>query len=426
LVTSSLRGGLVGGLVNGSGRRFISQTRSLHRDYYKILGVAANAPQKDIKKAYYQLAKKFHPDVNKDNPEAAKKFQEVSEAYEVLSDDRKRAQYDSTGRGRSDPFQQEQQRHQRSRSGSDPFGGGQWEYKSNVDPEELFRQIFGEFAKGFGGGQRGGYSPFEDFSQFGFGQRGVQSQVSISVQDSARGVNKSVDFLAASGSPFDRSPPRVEKRQVSVAIPAGIQDGQTLRVSVGGNQEIFLTVRVEESDYFTREGPNVHTNATISLSQAILGGIIRIQGLYEDLNIRIPPGTSSHSILTLSDRGFKRLDAFRGQGDHYVHLKIKIPVHLSEDQKEILREYARTEKGTPGTINGVDQGQTTSTFKRKKREEEAAAAAGQAAAKQEAQGDDRSSSSSSSTEESQSEKEKPEEKEEQVGFLTQLKRKIFG
>ena len=98
--------------------------------------------------------------------------------------------------------------------------------------------------------------------------------VNVSFQESAKGVNKTVEFIEASGSLRN---PRVEKRQVSVPIPAGIEDGQTLRMSVGGNQEIFVTVRVEQSNYFTREGADVHTNATISLSQAILGGIIRIQ-----------------------------------------------------------------------------------------------------------------------------------------------------
>merc|ERR1711973_529196 len=103
--------------------------------------------------------------------------------------------------------------------------------------------------------------------------------------------------------------PTMTKRRLTVPIPAGISDGQTLRLSLG-NQEVFVTVRVEESEYFTREGYNVHTNANISISQAILGGIIRIQGLYEDLNIRIPAGTDSHTELTLSGRGLKHMEAY--------------------------------------------------------------------------------------------------------------------
>ena len=312
-------------------------------------------------------------------------MQEVSEAYEVLSDDQKRSQYDGTTR--RNPFEQQQHR--------DPFQGfsqrSSWQYKSNVDPEDLFRQIFGEFAKGFNQQRRtGGFSPFEDFSPFGFGANS-QTTVSVSVQEAAKGVNKSVEVIQTSG---DFRNPRVEKRRVSVPIPPGIEDGQTLRMSIGGNQEIFVTVRVENSGYFRREGVDVHTDATISLSQAILGGIIRIQGLYEDLNVRIPPGTSSHSVLTLSDRGFKRLDSYRGSGDHFVHLKIKIPVNLTEEQRSILTDYALTETDTPGTVTGLDKKGYSRTKRETKREE---------------------------TQETE-----PKEPVEEEGFLSKLKRKIFG
>ena len=184
----------------------------------------------------------------------------------------------------------------------------------------------------------------------------------------------------------------MEKRRVSVPIPGGIDDGQTLRLSLGGNQEIFVTVRVEDSDYFRREGPHVHTEADISLSQAVLGGVIRIEGLYEDLNVRVPHGTSSHSILTLSERGFKRPDSHSLFGDHYVHLKVKIPRRLSVEQRELIEEFAHLESDTPGTINGVDK-----SAGYKKRSEKSA--------------------------------EKDVEEEEEVkneGFLSRIKKKIFG
>ena len=142
-----------------------------------------------------------------------------------------------------------------------------------------------------------------------------------------------------------------------VPIPAGVADGLTLRLSLGGGQEVFITVRVADSDYFRREGQDVHSTAFISLSQALLGGVIRVAGLHGDLNLRIPQGTSSHTEMTLSGRGIKHMDmdSYNLHGDHIFTIHIKMPVNITEEQKEILREFAHLEKDTPGTITGVDK-----------------------------------------------------------------------
>jgi len=332
------------------------------KDYYSILGVAKNANQKDIKKAYYQLAKKYHPDTNKDDPHAEKKFQDVSEAYEVLSDDSKRSQFDAFGSGSSSGGG--------GPGGQNPFGGGfnprgqggfrrgqaggrqggvRWEYQSNVNPEELFRQIFGEFNRARGGNMRGFMNPFDDiFQNFQF-RGGIEANCNISFMEAAKGVNKTIEVLEV-----DQRGQR-RRREVMVPIPAGVADGQTLRLSLGGGQEVFITVRVAESDYFRREGQDVHTTAFISLSQALLGGVIRVAGLHGDLNLRIPQGTSSHTEMTLSGRGIKHMDSYNLHGDHIVTIHVKMPVNMTEEQKEILREFAHLEKDTPGTITGVDK-----------------------------------------------------------------------
>jgi len=335
--------------------RSISRSSTFLKDYYKILGVPQNSNGKDIKKAYYQLAKKFHPDTNKGDPTAETKFQEVSEAYEVLSDDTRRADFDafSSSGGSSDQFssQHRQQRQAHSNRGRAP-GGVQWEYKSNVDPEELFKTIFGEFTRrgGAGGGPRGFQNPFDDiFSNFNF-QGGVQAECHVSFIEAAKGASKEIEVLEADN--FGRL---VGKRKLGVPVPAGISDGQTLRMSLGQRREVFVTVRVEESDYFRREGNNIHTTANISISQALLGGIIRLKGLYEDLNLRIPAGTSSHAEMTLTGRGIKNMERYNSYGDHIVHIIIKLPVTLTEEQKDLIREYAYLEKNTPGTVNGVDR-----------------------------------------------------------------------
>lgn len=348
--------------------RLLSISRQLLKDYYGILGVPKNANGKDIKKAYYQLAKKFHPDTNQGDPSAMKKFQEVSEAYEVLSDDDKRAQYDSFGSGAGpgasqaeDPFSNFQQAAGKQggfrRSGRQ--GGVQWEYQSNVNPEELFKNIFGEFSRARGG-MRGFGNPFDEiFSNFQF-RGGMEATCYLNFNQAAKGVTKDVEVIEV-----DRLGNR-QKRVLQVPIPAGVADGQTLRMSLGQNREVFITVRVEESDYFRREGYDVHTTANMSLSQALLGGIIRITGLYEDINLRIPPGTSSHTAMTLSGRGIKHMESFNTYGDHIVHLMIKMPTRLTQEQKDLIREFAYTEKDTPGTVNGVDK--STFGFKRRSKE----------------------------------------------------------
>ncbi|CAH1159525.1 unnamed protein product [Phaedon cochleariae] len=373
-----------------------SQPLRATRNYYEVLGVGRNASGAEIKKAYYKLAKQYHPDVNKD-PEAQKKFQAVSEAYEILADDTKRKQYDTYG-ATADQMG--------GMGGSGRAQGPQgfsqhWQYQSTIDPEELFRKIFGDAAFG-----NKGSSPFEDFaeSRYGFGEA-QEIVLRISFSQAARGTNKDVNinvvdtcpkcngsrcelgtkatkcqFCNGTGmesittGPFVmRSTCRycqgtrmyikhkcvecegkgstVQRRKVTVPVPAGIEDGQTVRMSVG-KKELFVTFRIDKSDYFTRDGADVHTEADISVAQALLGGTIRIEGLYEDHTIQVMPGTSSHTRIRLSGKGMKRVNGY-GHGDHYVTFKVVIPKHLDEKQKALAMAYAELEKDTPGTILGV-------------------------------------------------------------------------
>ncbi|XP_077559146.1 dnaJ homolog l(2)tid, mitochondrial-like isoform X1 [Haemaphysalis longicornis] len=390
-------------LGNQFTRQFHASPTLLKRDYYDVLGVPRNASQKDIKKAYYQQAKKYHPDTNKGDPEAAKKFQEVSEAYEVLSDDGKRQQYDNWGSASGFPG---------GSSGGDAGGPqGRWGpegFHSTIDPEELFRKIFGDL------GGRTGFSDF-DFSESQFGFGGAQEVIlNLTFQQAARGVNKDVTvnvvdtcrrcqgsrnepgtklvrcpYCNGSGmetistGPFVmRSTCRhchgtrmhiqvpcqechakgttVQRKTVTVPVPAGVEDGQTVRMQVG-KKELFVTFKVARSDYFRRDGADIHTDAGITLSQAVLGGTVRVQGLYDDIMLKIPTGTSSHTKIRLANKGVKRLNS-SGYGDHYVHVKIRIPQRLNDKQKALIQAYAELETDTPGTIDGLvntRQGKTT-------------------------------------------------------------------
>jgi len=369
-----------------TGHRFFTSTSSLaSKDYYTILGVDKSAGQKDIKKAYYQLAKKYHPDTNKDT-NAAKKFQEVSEAYEVLGDEDKRKQFDAYG------------------AAGDHFGGmggpggfhqqqGGFDFKSNIDPEELFRTIFGNF----GGAQQAKQQDF-DFSP-------REYHVNLSFMQAAKGVDKDMyvtlldncPSCKGNGSEPGSKPERCpscngtgmetvstgpfmmrstcrrcsgrgtwnknpckecngagktnQRQKITVPVPAGIEDGQTVRMPVG-QREVFITFRVEKSDYFTRKGADIHTDANISIAQAALGGAVRVQGVHEDLNLHIPEGTASHTRMKMTGKGLKRVSGY-GYGDHYINIKVIAPKKLTEKQKVLLQAYAEIEENTPGTVFGL-------------------------------------------------------------------------
>ncbi|XP_071746025.1 protein tumorous imaginal discs, mitochondrial isoform X2 [Lepeophtheirus salmonis] len=339
-------------------------------DYYEILGVPRNASSKDIKKAYYSKAKKYHPDVAGDDPKAAELFKDISEAYEVLNDSKTRANYDGSS-----------VRHEKA-SSSAPGPQYEWEFRSNINPEDLFRTVFGEFSRNFGGRSE---SVFEDFSPFGFGTNASEISISIPFIEAVKGISKDIEVVETSIS-YPQRIPKLIKRTLTVNIPPGIEDGQTLRMSIGGNKEIFVTVRVEESSHFRRSQYDVHTDASISIGQALLGGILRVKGLYSDLNVRIPSGTSSHSTLRLEGKGIKKLDTFGGYGTHFVHLKIDVPQYISQEQKDLIYRFAILDENTPEwSVTGLKD------FKSKKKD------------------------SSSDLEETES-----------LGFFAKLKKKILG
>jgi len=381
-----------------TGQRYFQTSSHLsQKDYYNILGVDKSCSQKDIKKAYYQLAKKYHPDTNKDK-DAGKKFQEVSEAYEVLGDDNARKQYDTFGSA-GDQFG--------GMGGGNGGGGGfsqqGWNFKSNIDPEELFRTIFGNQGGGAGANPFAGFGGGGAQQEFDFGPK--EYHVNLTFQQAAKGVQKDMyvsivdncPSCKGTGSEPGSQPERCpncngtgmetvstgpfmmrstcrrcsgrgtwnkhpckecngagqtnQRKKITVPVPAGIEDGQTVRMPVG-RKEVFITFRVEKSDYFKRKGADVHTDATISIAQATLGGAIRVQGIHEDLNLQIPPATPSHTKMKMTGKGLKRVSGY-GFGDHYINIKIKPPKALDEKQRALLQAYAEMESDTPGTIQGL-------------------------------------------------------------------------
>ncbi|CAF3778370.1 unnamed protein product, partial [Rotaria sordida] len=389
-------------------RSFHTSSKRNKKDYYEVLGVSKTATLKEIKKAYYTLAKQYHPDTTeKKDATTSKRFQEVSEAYEVLSDETKRKNYDTYGMG-GDPFSSGQESSPGSSSRGRPTGASQggfrgYEYyQAQVDPEELFRKIFGEAFR------RGGFANHEwmdepDENQFG--RQGItQLALDLTFQEAVRGCNKDVNVRIVDVCPtckgtrcavgtqpqpcrtcngtgmetietgpfFLRATCRtchgrreiiakpcyecsgkgktIQKKYTTIPIPAGVEDGQIIRVNLGVS-EVFITLRVKPSEKFRRDGEDIHSDIDISITQATLGGTVKVSGIYEDHVLQIPPGTQSHQRFRLSGKGIKRLQR-SGTGDHYVHVKIKIPTRLTDKQKELMLSFAELEKNTQGTVNG--------------------------------------------------------------------------
>ncbi|XP_051995752.1 dnaJ homolog subfamily A member 3, mitochondrial-like [Xyrauchen texanus] len=352
------------------------------QDFYQILGVSRTATQKDIKKAYYQMAKKYHPDTNKDDPQAKEKFAQLAEAYEVLSDEGKRKQYDTYGSAGFDAGQ---------------AGAGHQQYWSggaSVNPEELFRKIFGEFsgARGFGDFNGVFNQPKEYVMELTFAQaaKGVNKDITVNIEGTCQRCDgrghepgckvQHCDNCNGTGMETVNTGPFVmrstcrrcggrgsvitspctacrgtgqtkQRRTVTVPVPAGIEEGQTVRMPVG-KTEIFITFRVQKSPIFRREGADIHSDVMISVAQAILGGTVRAQGLHETINLSIPAGIQTDQRIRLSGKGIPRVSGY-GYGDHYVHMKIRIPKMLTDRQRALLMSYAEDETDVEGTVNGV-------------------------------------------------------------------------
>uniref|UniRef100_A0A3Q3GN08 DnaJ heat shock protein family (Hsp40) member A3a n=1 Tax=Labrus bergylta TaxID=56723 RepID=A0A3Q3GN08_9LABR len=367
-----------------------SAPASSKQDFYQVLGVPRSATQKEIKKAYYQMAKKYHPDTNKEDPQAKEKFAQLAEAYEILSDEGKRKQYDTYGSAGFDAGQ---------------AGGGQqyWSGQAqNVDPEELFRKIFGEFSGGRGFGDFNAIfdQPQEYFMELTFTQaaKGVNKEMSVNIEAACQRCDGKgherrfflccqqplihISVETVNTGPFVmRSTCRrcggkgtvisspchscrgtgqtKQKKTVMVPVPAGVEDGQTVRMPVG-KKEVFITFRVQKSPVFRREGADIHSDLLISVAQAILGGTARAQGLYETLNLSIPAGIQTDQRIRLGGKGIARVTGY-GFGDHYVHVKIKVPKTLTDRQRSLLMSYAEDETDVEGTVNGVT---ATTTGKR--------------------------------------------------------------
>ncbi|MGN0151085.1 MAG: molecular chaperone DnaJ [Wujia sp.] len=353
------------------------------RDYYEVLGVTKGASESEIKKAYRQVAKKYHPDTNPGDKDAEEKFKEAAEAYAVLSDPEKRAKYDQYG-------------HAAFEQGGGPGGFGGFDFS---DMGDIFGDIFGDM---FGGGarQRQSNGPVKganikttvrvSFEEAVFGtqeelelplkdecdvckgtgaQPGHQPETCpkcagkgqvVYTQQSLFGMARTVQSCPdcggsgkiikykcsnCAGTGFVKS-----KKKIQVAVPAGIDNGQSIRIRAKGEPginggergDLLVTVLVDRHPTFQRQEYDLYSTEPISFTQAALGGKITINTIDGPYDLEIKPGTQTDTKVKLKGKGVPTLRNKNVRGDHYVTLVVQVPDKLTEEQKSILNQYANT------------------------------------------------------------------------------------
>lgn len=325
-----------------SGRGFHSSYNTLAQTYYEVLGVGRGASDAEIKKAYYSLAKKYHPDTNQGDPQAAKKFQDVQRAYDTLRDPQKRTAYDQLGHA---AYEAADASGGAPGGGGGPFGGGQG---MHVDPEDLFREFFGG---GAGSGAAGGFQGtiFEHVFGGGFGGtarrgRSIQAAVTISFEEAIKGTRRTVDpsSLGLRGMSGSSGP-------VEIVIPPGVDNGFQLRVEgkgLPGPQglppgDLLLQIMVAPSPKFQRDGFDVYTEAKIGLADAALGTTVEVPTVDGRAEVKVRPGTQPGDKLRMRGYGVPMdLIGQRGRkGDQYVVVRISVPKTLTQRQRELLEEF---------------------------------------------------------------------------------------
>jgi len=290
-----------------------------YKDYYKILGVDRKASEGEIRKAYRKLAKQYHPDYNPDNKQAEERFKEINEAYEVLSDPKKRSYYDRVG---SD-YSQWQRRGTPGDFNWEQYGGFPGGARVNIDD---LNDLFG------GGG-------FSDFFQTIFGMggarasaqprtQGYQQELEISLSEAYKGATRSI---------------QTDGKQKQVRIPAGVRTGSKVRVpALGPNGlDLYLIIQVTDDKRFERRGNDLHTSATVDIFTAVLGGEADVETFDGRIKLNIPAGTQPEQVFRLAGRGMPHVKNQKEKGDLYVKLKVQIPKYLSSKQRELLEEASK-------------------------------------------------------------------------------------
>lgn len=311
------------------------------RDYYDVLGVKRNAEEKEIKSAYRKLARKFHPDVNPNDKSAEGKFKEVSQAYEVLSDPEKRKLYDQYG----DNWEHAQQ-FGGAQAGNVDFGGYQVGGEGAGGFESIFEQFFGGV-----GGARGGRVNFDMYDDAA--PRDVEKTIEVSLEEIDKGTKRTLTYQTMDAHRTPNGISTVPKtKKVEVTIPAGISEGKKLRVpgkgaagANGKSGDLYVTVKWAPHPQFRTVGDHLEVDVPVPYTTAALGGEIRVPTLRSTVKMKVPEGTQTGQTFRLGGQGLTKLGGSRG--DLYAKVKITVPKHPSDREKELLRQLAEIGEGVP-------------------------------------------------------------------------------
>lgn len=295
-------------------------------DYYKTLGIEKNASPDEIKKAYRKLARKHHPDLNPNDKDAEQKFKEINEANEVLSNPENRAKYDKYGEHwqHGEAYEKAQQRQQQQYSGNFGDGFSGTDFGQGEDFSDFFQSMFGGAGGGFGKNSRGS-------ANGKFKGQDVYAELNLSLNDAAKTHKQTFD---------------INGKKVRITIPAGIYDGQQIKlkghgnpgINGGPNGDLYITFNISEDKDFKRDGDNLKTQVDIDLYTAVLGGDVNIQTLDGYVNLKVKPETQNGTTVRLKGKGFPVYKKEGEFGDLYVTYNVKIPTNLTGKQKDLFQQ----------------------------------------------------------------------------------------
>lgn len=296
-------------------------------DYYKILGVEKNATQDDIKKAYRKQARKLHPDLNPNDKVAEKKFKELNEANEVLSNAENRKKYDKYGENwkhgeEYEKAQQQQKQYSQSGNYSGGFSGA--DFGEGEDFSDFFQNMFGGAGGGFGRSSRGSASGK-------FKGQDIHADLNLSLKEASKTHQQTFD---------------INGKKVRITIPAGVYDGQQIKlknhgqpgVNGGPNGDLYITFTISPDSNFERVGDDLKTKVKIDIYTAVLGGDVNVETLEGSVNLKVKPETQNGTMVRLKGKGFPIYKKEGEFGDLFVTYDVKLPTHLTEKQKELFEQ----------------------------------------------------------------------------------------